>query len=97
MGSLDGPRLVRFRLIRSPDRSRSGPRETKVFPRPHMRNAKSGKRLTMQSMERKIFWGSMTVLGILADLVLPLWWAVGATIPIIYFSWWIAYRSGWFE
>jgi hypothetical protein len=48
-------------------------------------------------MERKIFWGSMTVLGLLADVVLPLWWAVGATIPIIYFSWWIAYRSGWFE
>jgi hypothetical protein len=49
------------------------------------------------NMERKIFWGSMTVLGLLADLILPLWWAVGATIPIIYFSWWIAYRSGWFE
>ena len=47
-------------------------------------------------MERKIFWGSMTVLGLLADLILPLW-ALGATIPIIYFSWWIAYRSGWFE
>jgi hypothetical protein len=48
-------------------------------------------------MERRIFWGSMTVLGLLADLVLPLWWALGATIPIIYCSWWIAYRSGWFE
>jgi len=56
-----------------------------------------GRRLTIESMERKIFWGSMTLLGILADLVLPLWWAVGATIPIMYFSWWIAYRSGWFE
>jgi len=43
------------------------------------------------------FLGSMTVLGLLADFVLPLWWAVGATIPIIYASWWIAYRSGWFE
>jgi len=48
-------------------------------------------------MERKIFWGSMTVLGLVADVILPLWWAVGATFPIIYFSWWIAYRSGWFE
>lgn len=55
------------------------------------------KRLTIEGMERKIFWGSMTLLGILADLVLPLWWAIGATIPIMYFSWWIAYRSGWFE
>ena len=21
----------------------------------------------------------------------------GATIPIVYISWWVAYRSGWFE
>jgi hypothetical protein len=48
-------------------------------------------------MERKIFWFSFTVLGILADVVLPLWWALGATLPIGYLSWWIAYRSGWFE
>ena len=48
-------------------------------------------------MERKIFWISFTVLGLLADFVLPLWWALGATIPIVYFSWWMAYRSGWFE
>ncbi|MFZ0481144.1 MAG: hypothetical protein WAL71_18540 [Terriglobales bacterium] len=48
-------------------------------------------------MERKIFWTSFTVLGILADVVLPLWWALAATIPVAYVSWWIAYRSGWFE
>lgn len=48
-------------------------------------------------MERKIFWASMTVLGLVADLVLPLWWALGASIPIVYVSWWIAYRSGWFD
>jgi hypothetical protein len=48
-------------------------------------------------MERKIFWASFTVLGILADVLLPLWWALGATVPIVYMSWWIAYRSGWFE
>jgi hypothetical protein len=47
-------------------------------------------------MQRKMFWICMTALGILADIVLPLWWAVGATIPIIYVSWWIAYRSDWF-
>ncbi len=40
-------------------------------------------------MERKIFWISFTVLGLLADFVLPLWWALGATIPIV-FS-----RGGW--
>jgi hypothetical protein len=27
---------------------------------------------------------------------LPLWWALVATIPIIYASWWVAYRSNWF-
>ncbi len=48
-------------------------------------------------MERKIFWLSFTVLGILADVVLPLWWAIIATIPICFLSWWVAYRSGWFE
>jgi hypothetical protein len=48
-------------------------------------------------MERKIFWGSMTALGLLADVVLPLWWALAATIPIMCFSWWMAYRSGWFD
>jgi len=29
-------------------------------------------------------------------LVLPIWWALGATIPIGFVSWWIAYRSDWF-
>ena len=48
-------------------------------------------------MERKIFWMSFTVLGLAADFVLPLWWALGATIPIAYASWWVAYRSDWFE
>lgn len=71
--------------------------KTKVFSAGfHVGSQVAGK-TTIQNMERKIFWGSMTVLGLLADFVLPLWWAVGATVPIIYFSWWIAYRSGWFE
>ncbi len=47
-------------------------------------------------MERKIFWIIFVVLGILADVVLPIWWALGATIPIAVVSWWIAYRSDWF-
>ena len=54
-------------------------------------------RLTIQDMERKVFWLSFAVLGLAADFVLPIWWALGATIPIGYISWWIAYRSGWFE
>ena len=32
-------------------------------------------------VERKIFWITFTMLGLVADLVLPLWWALGATIP----------------
>jgi hypothetical protein len=47
-------------------------------------------------MENKIFWASFTILGLLTDLVLPFWWALAATIPLIYVSWWIAYRSNWF-
>jgi hypothetical protein len=46
-------------------------------------------------MERKIFWGTFTVLGVIADFTLPLWWALLATIPIGFASWWLAYRSGW--
>jgi hypothetical protein len=47
-------------------------------------------------MQRKIFWATFTILGIGADLALPFTWAVVATIPIGFASWWIAYRSGWF-
>jgi len=47
-------------------------------------------------MEKKIFWASFIVLGLVCDLVLPLMWALAATIPIGIFSWWLAYRSGWF-
>jgi len=48
-------------------------------------------------VEKKIFWMTFTVLGIIADIVLPLWPALLASIPIGIVSWWIAYRSGWFE
>jgi len=47
-------------------------------------------------MERKMFWLTFAVLGLIADFVLPLWWALGATIPIFCLSWWVAYRSDWF-
>jgi hypothetical protein len=43
-----------------------------------------------------MFWLTFFVLGLVADFVLPLWWAFGATIPIFILSWWVAYRSGWF-
>jgi len=47
-------------------------------------------------MERKVFWIVFIVLGLIADFVLPLWWALAATIPIVFVSWWVAYRSDWF-
>jgi hypothetical protein len=46
-------------------------------------------------MERKVFWGLFIVLGLIADLILPLMWGLIATIPILIVSWWVAYRSGW--
>ena len=51
----------------------------------------------IETVERKVFWLTFTVLGLVADVTLPLWWAVGATIPIFAFSWWFAYMSGWFS
>ena len=48
-------------------------------------------------MERKIFWGLFIALGLIADFTLPLIWSIVATIPIFVLSWWVAYRSEWFE
>jgi hypothetical protein len=48
-------------------------------------------------MQKRIFWLSFIGLGLIADLALPFWWAVGATVPILFCSWWFAFRSGWFE
>lgn len=42
--------------------------------------------------EKKIFWLIFTILSLLADMALPMWWALGATIPILFASWWLAYR-----
>jgi hypothetical protein len=47
-------------------------------------------------MERKVFWMLFIMLGLMADFILPLMWGVIATIPILIFSWWVAYRSEWF-
>jgi hypothetical protein len=47
-------------------------------------------------MERKVFWMLFIFLGLIADIALPLMWGVVATIPIVIFSWWVAYRSEWF-
>jgi len=47
-------------------------------------------------MQKKIFWIVFILLGLLADFLLPFWWAFFATIPIIIIAWWVAYRSDWF-
>ena len=47
-------------------------------------------------MEKKIFRGSFFILGLAADLFLPFWWVLAATIPIGIVSWCISYRSDWF-
>ncbi len=48
-------------------------------------------------MERKLFWAIFIILSLIADVALPLFWGLVATIPIAMLSWWIAYRSGWFD
>src|ERR1700684_1564200 len=48
-------------------------------------------------MEKKVFWITFTVLGLLADFLLPIWWGLAATVPIVFASWWVAYRSDWFK
>ena len=48
-------------------------------------------------MQRKVFWISFLLLGLVADLILPFSWALIATIPLVFLCWWIAYRSDWFE
>src|SRR5437879_6533225 len=53
-------------------------------------------RSRINCMQRKMFWTAFAVLGLVADLILPFWWALAATIPIGVVSWWVAYRSDWF-
>ena len=48
-------------------------------------------------MEKKLFWGIFILLSLVADLALPLVWSMILTLPILALSWWIAYRSNWFE
>jgi fatty acid desaturase len=46
--------------------------------------------------QRKVFWIVVAVLGLLANIFLPLGWVVVATLPIVLAAWWIAYQSNWF-
>ncbi len=48
------------------------------------------------AVQRKIFWILVLLLGTITDIVLPIWWALAAFIPVVALSWWVAYRSDWF-
>ena len=48
-------------------------------------------------MQRKAFWMIFLSLSLIADFTLPLLWGLLATIPLVFLSWWMAYRSRWFE
>jgi len=48
-------------------------------------------------MEKRIFWGLLLILSLIVDFVFPLLWSLLLTIPILFLSWWIAYRSNWFD
>lgn len=48
-------------------------------------------------MQKRIFWVTFLLLSLIADVALPLLWGLLATLPIAVMSWWMAYRSGWFE
>lgn len=49
-----------------------------------------------KNVQSRIFWVLVTLLSLVADFALPLMWGLLATIPIVFLSWWIAYRSEWF-
>jgi hypothetical protein len=48
-------------------------------------------------MQKKVFWIVFTLLSLGADFGFSLMWGLVATVPIAFLSWWIAYRSDWFE
>lgn len=48
-------------------------------------------------MQRKVFWIAFTVTSTVAGFTLSMWWALAATVPCAFASWWVAYRSDWFE
>lgn len=47
------------------------------------------------TVEKKLFWIIFVGLSLLADVFLPFFWGMVATLPIVVLSWWLVYRSGW--
>lgn len=50
-----------------------------------------------QPLERRIFWMVVAGLGLIAVVLLPLWWGLASAVPIALIAWWVAYQSGWFR
>lgn len=48
-------------------------------------------------MQKKVFWGSFMILGVLLDITVPLVWGIVLTLPLMVCCWWMAYRSEWFD
>jgi hypothetical protein len=48
-------------------------------------------------MRRKVFWISFVMLGLIADVMLPLVWGIAATLPLLVMCWWFAYRTDLFD
>jgi uncharacterized membrane protein len=46
-------------------------------------------------VEKKLFWIIFLGLSMLADVFLPFFWGMVATLPIVVISWWLVYRSDW--
>jgi hypothetical protein len=47
------------------------------------------------TLEKKLFWIIFLGLSMLADVFLPFFWGMVATLPIVVISWWLVYRSDW--
>jgi hypothetical protein len=48
-------------------------------------------------MQKKMMWVIFFVISTAADIMLPLIWGILLTLPLFILSWWIAYKSGWFD
>ncbi len=48
------------------------------------------------AMQKKIFWLIFITLSALAGVLLPCWWAMAVSVPILFITWWVVYRSEWF-
>jgi hypothetical protein len=48
-------------------------------------------------LQKKMFWAIYIALSLVADFTLSLTWSLILSIPLLFVSWWLAYRTGWFD